>query len=88
MVDIWPNSYWYDREVLDLFGVLLKGHPDSRRLLTDYGFVGHPFRKDFELSGYNEIRYDGARGACVYEPTSVEPRVNIPRVIRESKSER
>ncbi len=82
--DIWPNANWYEREVYDLFGIFFEGHPDCRRLLTDYGFIGHPFRKDFELSGYTEIRYDGERATCVHEPTSVTPRVNIPRVIRKT----
>ena len=87
VVAIWPNANWYEREVFDLFGILFHDHPDARRLLTDYGFIGHPFRKDFELSGYTEIRYDATKQACLYEPTSIEPRVNNPRVIRERPNE-
>ncbi|PBJ83406.1 NADH-quinone oxidoreductase subunit C [Lysobacteraceae bacterium NML93-0399] len=81
---LWPVANWFEREAFDLFGVIFEGHPDLRRILTDYGFVGHPFRKDFPLIGNVEVRYDAERKRVVYEPvTSVEPRVGVPRVIRE-----
>jgi NADH-quinone oxidoreductase subunit C len=84
VVDIWPVANWFEREAFDLFGIVFAGHPDLRRILTDYGFVGHPFRKDFPLIGNVEVRYDAERKRVVYEPvTSVEPRVNVPRVIRD-----
>ena len=79
---IWASSDWYEREAFDLFGILFNGHPDLRRILTDYGFVGHPFRKDFPLVGNVEMRYDPERARVVYEPVSIEPRVLVPRVIR------
>ena len=82
VVDIWPSANWFEREAFDLFGILFEGHPDLRRLLTDYGFVGHPFRKDFPLTGHVEVRYDPERGRVVYEPVSIEPRTLVPRVIR------
>ena len=83
VVDLWPVANWFEREAFDLFGIVFAGHPDLRRILTDYGFVGHPFRKDFPLIGNVEVRYDAERQRVVYEPvTSVEPRVNVPRVIR------
>ena len=81
--DVWPASGWFEREAFDLFGILFEGHPDLRRILTDYGFVGHPFRKDFPISGHVEMRYDPEQGRVVYQPVSIEPRENIPRVIRE-----
>ena len=81
---VWPVADWFEREAFDLFGIVFPGHPDLRRILTDYGFVGHPFRKDFPLIGNVEVRYDPERKRVVYEPvTSVEPRVNVPRVIRD-----
>jgi len=80
---IWKSADWYEREAFDLFGIVFRGHPDLRRILTDYGFVGHPFRRDFPLSGNVEVRYDPARGRVVYEPVSIEPRTLVPRVIRE-----
>jgi NADH-quinone oxidoreductase subunit C len=82
VVEIWPSANWYEREVFDLFGVVFDGHPDLRRILTDYGFVGHPFRKDFPLSGYVEVRYDPEQKRVVQEPVSIEPRVLVPRVVR------
>jgi NADH-quinone oxidoreductase subunit C len=84
LTDIWPGVNWFEREAFDLFGVIFEGHPDLRRILTDYGFVGHPFRKDFPLIGNVEVRYDEEKKRVVYEPvTSVEPRVGVPRVIRD-----
>jgi NADH-quinone oxidoreductase subunit C len=82
VVDIWASANWFEREAFDLFGILFSGHPDLRRLLTDYGFIGHPFRKDFPLSGNVEVRYDPEKQRVVYEPVSIEPRVLVPRVIR------
>ena len=84
LVELWPGLDWFEREAFDLFGIVFEGHPDLRRLLTDYGFVGHPFRKDFPLIGNVEVRYDAEKQRVVYEPvTSVEPRVGVPRVVRE-----
>lgn len=80
--DVWPAANWYEREVFDLFGILFDGHPDLRRILTDYGFIGHPFRKDFPLIGNVEVRYDPDKGRVVYEPVSIEARTLVPRVIR------
>jgi len=82
VIDVWPAANWYEREAFDLFGVLFDGHPDLRRILTDYGFIGHPFRKDFPLIGNVEVRYDPDKGRVVYEPVSIEPRTLVPRVIR------
>ncbi|UCG73465.1 MAG: NADH-quinone oxidoreductase subunit C [Chromatiales bacterium] len=83
VVDVWSSANWYEREAFDLFGILFDGHPDLRRILTDYGFIGHPFRKDFPLSGNLEMRYDPEQGRVVYEPVSIEPRTLVPRVIRD-----
>ncbi len=80
---VWNSANWFEREAFDLYGILFDGHPDLRRILTDYGFVGHPFRKDFPLSGHVEMRYDPDKQRVVYEPVSIEPRVLVPRVIRE-----
>jgi NADH-quinone oxidoreductase subunit C len=81
---IWPGLNWFEREAFDMFGIIFTGHPDLRRILTDYGFVGHPFRKDFPLIGNVEVRYDAEKERVIYEPVaSVEPRVGVPRVIRE-----
>ena len=83
VIDIWKAADWFEREAFDLFGILFRGHPDLRRLLTDYGFIGHPFRKDFPLIGNVEVRYDPIKGRVVYEPVSIEPRTLVPRVIRD-----
>jgi len=85
VTEIWPSANWYEREAFDLFGILFDGHPDLRRLLTDYGFIGHPFRKDFPLIGNVEVRYDPDKGRVVYEPVSIEPRVLVPKVIRRDR---
>jgi len=83
LVEIWNSANWYERETFDLFGVIFEGHPDLRRILTDYGFTGHPFRKDFPLIGNVTVRYDEEKGRVVYEPVEIEPRVLVPRVIRD-----
>jgi NADH-quinone oxidoreductase subunit C len=80
--DVWNAANWFEREAFDLYGILFDGHPDLRRVLTDYGFIGHPFRKDFPLSGNVEVRYDSDKGRVVYQPVSIEPRTLVPRVIR------
>ncbi|MDH3811403.1 MAG: NADH-quinone oxidoreductase subunit C [Gammaproteobacteria bacterium] len=83
VVDIWNGANWFEREAFDLFGILFDGHPDLRRILTDYGFIGHPFRKDFPLMGNVEVSYDADEGRVVYKPVSIEPRTLVPRVIRD-----
>jgi NADH-quinone oxidoreductase subunit C len=85
VMTIWRAVNWYEREAFDLLGILFEGHNDLRRILTDYGFVGHPFRKDFPVSGYVEMRYDEAQKRVIYQPVTIEPRELIPRVIREEK---
>ncbi|MGE5142863.1 MAG: NADH-quinone oxidoreductase subunit C [Acidobacteriota bacterium] len=83
LTDVWPSANWYEREAFDLYGIMFSGHPDLRRILTDYGFVGHPFRKDFPLSGHVEMRYDPEQGRVIYQPVTIEPREVTPRIIRE-----
>jgi NADH-quinone oxidoreductase subunit C len=82
LVDIWPVANWYEREAFDLFGIMFENHPDLRRILTDYGFVGHPFRKDFPMIGNVEMRYDPEQQRVIYQPVSIDMRNNVPRVIR------
>lgn len=81
--DVWSGANWYEREAFDLFGIIFVGHPDLRRLLTDYGFIGHPFRKDFPISGFVEMRYDPEQRRVIYQPVTIEPRENTPRIVRE-----
>ncbi len=82
VIDIWASANWFEREAFDLYGILFTGHPDLRRILTDYGFIGHPFRKDFPLTGNVEMRYDPEKGRVVYQPVTIEPRTLVPKVIR------
>ena len=88
VVEVWPSADWYEREAFDLFGILFHGHPDLRRLLTDYGFIGHPLRKDFPLSGQVEMRYDEEQGRVIYQPVTIEPRILVPRTISKPPGER
>jgi len=83
LIEVWPSANWYEREAFDLFGIVFDGHPDLRRILTDYGFIGHPFRKDFPLSGYVEMRYDPEQKRVIYQPVTIEPREVTPRIVRE-----
>ena len=83
MIGLWSSANWYEREAFDLYGIIFNGHTDLRRILTDYGFVGHPFRKDFPISGNVEMRYDPEKKRVVYQPVTIEPREIVPRVIRE-----
>ena len=85
VVELWPAVNWFEREAFDLYGIVFEGHPDLRRILTDYGFVGHPFRKDFPISGHVEMRYDPEQGRVIYQPVTIEPREIVPRIVREEK---
>ena len=84
VIGVWPSANWFEREAFDLYGIIFSGHPDLRRILTDYGFIGHPFRKDFPLSGNVEMRYDPDQQRVIYQPVSIEPRETVPRVVREA----
>jgi NADH-quinone oxidoreductase subunit C len=83
LIELWPSADWFEREAFDLFGIMFEGHPDLRRILTDYGFIGHPFRKDFPLSGHVEMRYDPEQKRVIYQPVTIDPREVTPRLVRE-----
>jgi NADH-quinone oxidoreductase subunit C len=83
VIGVWPSANWYEREAFDLYGIVFDGHPDLRRILTDYGFIGHPFRKDFPISGNVEMRYDPDQQRVIYQPVTIEPREIVPRIVRE-----
>ena len=85
VMHLWNSANWFEREAFDLYGIVFEGHVDLRRILTDYGFIGHPFRKDFPVSGHVEMRYDAERGRVIYQPVTIEPREITPRIIREEK---
>jgi NADH-quinone oxidoreductase subunit C len=84
LIELWPSANWFEREAFDLFGIIFEGHPDLRRILTDYGFIGHPFRKDFPLSGHVEMRYDPEQRRVIYQPVTIDPREVTPRIVRET----